>query len=190
MLKSQYLNENDLKSFGFRSLGKNIKVSSDARIYGEKNISIGSNVRIDDFVILSASNGFISIGDYVSISRGTHLSGSMGIEIGDFVTLGANSLIYSATSDFSGAAMVSHVVPSRFCKNRGGLVVIQKHTAIAAACVITGPSNLSEGVSVGALSLVSGNLDAWGIYGGVPAKFIKERKKDILELEEEFLKSL
>ena len=57
MLQSKYFSEIDLKDFGFKSIGKNVKISSDARIYGPENISIGNNVRIDDFAIISATNG-------------------------------------------------------------------------------------------------------------------------------------
>lgn len=32
MLKSTYLTEEDLKDYGFKSIGKNVRISSDARI--------------------------------------------------------------------------------------------------------------------------------------------------------------
>ena len=34
------------------------------------------------------------------------------------------------------------------------------------------------------------STDPWGIYVGIPAKRIKDRKKDILELEKKFLASV
>ena len=46
---------------------------------------------------------------------------------------------------------------------------------------------LAGGVSVGAMSLVTQNLEAWGVYAGIPAKRIKERNRAILELEKNFL---
>jgi acetyltransferase-like isoleucine patch superfamily enzyme len=49
---------------------------------------------------------------------------------------------------------------------------------------------IEEGVSVGSLSLVNKSLPGWKIYAGIPAKPIKDRKKDLLKLEEEFLKEL
>jgi acetyltransferase-like isoleucine patch superfamily enzyme len=47
---------------------------------------------------------------------------------------------------------------------------------------------LEEGVAIGALSLVNRHLEAWGIYAGIPAKRIKDRKRDLLELERELLR--
>ena len=60
-----FLNENQLKEFGFKKFGENIKISDKASIYNAENISIGNNVRIDDFCILSAGEGGIEIGSSV-----------------------------------------------------------------------------------------------------------------------------
>lgn len=44
-----YLDEIQLKEMGFKSVGENVKISDKASFYGCDNISIGNNVRIDDF---------------------------------------------------------------------------------------------------------------------------------------------
>ena len=49
---------------------------------------------------------------------------------------------------------------------------------------------LGEGVAVGAHSLVTKSCDPWGIYVGVPAKRMKERSRQLLKLEQEFMKSI
>lgn len=107
MLQSFYYNERDLADFGFKCLGRNVMISSDARIYGASNISIGDNVRIDDFVTMAAVRGYIDIGNYVFIARGSHLSGAFGIELHDFSSMAANTVIYSASDDYSGEALSS-----------------------------------------------------------------------------------
>jgi acetyltransferase-like isoleucine patch superfamily enzyme len=38
------------------------------------------------------------------------------------------------------------------------------------------------------MSFVKHDLQPWGIYAGIPVKRVKERKKRLLALEEEFLK--
>src|SRR6266404_4817660 len=83
-MPSVYYTEHDLAKFGFKSIGRNVRVSSAARIYGAKNISIGDNGRIDDFAVLAAVRGAITIGNYVFIARNSHLSGVFGIELHDF----------------------------------------------------------------------------------------------------------
>jgi len=43
---------------------------------------------------------------------------------------------------------------------------------------------------VGALSLIKQNCEAFGIYAGSPARRIGDRKRDLLELEGQFLRLL
>jgi galactoside O-acetyltransferase len=46
---------------------------------------------------------------------------------------------------------------------------------------------LAEGTSVGALSMVTKSTEEWSVYSGVPAKKIKDRRRDLLALEKEYL---
>ena len=188
MLQSKYLTEEELKDFGFKSIGTDVRVSTDARVYGPENISIGKNVRIDDFVILAAVNGSIAIGSYVFIGRNSHLSGTLGIEMHDFSSMAANTVIYSASDDYSGDYLTAQAVPQKYTKHIGGPVIIGKHVIVGTACTIIGPCKIGEGCSIGAMTLVQQDLQPWGIYIGIPAKRFKERNKRLLALEEELLK--
>jgi acetyltransferase-like isoleucine patch superfamily enzyme len=183
MLQSRYYTEHDLADFGFKSLGRNIMISSDARVYGAHNISIGNNVRIDDFTILAAVNGSIDIGNYVFIARNSHLGGALGIELHDFSSMAANTVIYSASDDYSGEAMTAQAVPQKYTRFRGGKVVFGRHVIVGSSSTIVGPAVLGEGCSVGAMSLITKDLEPWGVYIGTPARRIKERKKDLLDME-------
>jgi galactoside O-acetyltransferase len=60
---------------------------------------------------------------------------------------------------------------------------------VGSASTIVGPSVLGEGSSVGAMSLITKDIDPWGIYAGVPAKRIREREKTLLQLEKKLLAS-
>ena len=187
MLKSIYFNEWDLKPMGFKHLGKNIKISSDARIYGQENISIGDNVRIDDFVILSAGDGYIDIGNYVYIARSSHISGIMGVKLCDFSSMAANTVIYSASDDYSGDYLTAQAIPQEYTNAIGGLVYIGRHVIIGSACTFVGPCVVAEGCSIGSMTLVIKDLLPWGIYVGIPAKRLKDRHKGLLKLEQELL---
>jgi acetyltransferase-like isoleucine patch superfamily enzyme len=187
MLQSRYYTEHDLADFGFKSLGRNIMISSDARVYGAHNISIGNNVRIDDFTILAAVNGSIDIGNYVFIARNSHLGGALGIELHDFSSMAANTVIYSASDDYSGEAMTAQAVPQKYTRFRGGKVVFGRHVIVGSSSTIVGPAVLGEGCSVGAMSLITKDLEPWGVYIGTPARRIKERKKDLLDMEKRLM---
>lgn len=187
MLQSKYLTEHDLSDFGFKGIGNNVRISEDARIYGPENIIIGNNVRIDDFTILSAVNGHIEIGDYVFIARNCHLSGKYGITMQDFSSMAANTVIYSASDDYSGMFMTAQAIPQKYTNLIGGPVNIGRHVIIGASTVIIGAAQIGEGCSVGSLSLIIKDLDDWGVYAGIPVKRLKERKKDLLLLEKSFI---
>jgi galactoside O-acetyltransferase len=54
---------------------------------------------------------------------------------------------------------------------------------IGSGSVVLPGVTIGEGSAVGALSLVSMSLDEWGVYFGSPAKRIKARSKNLLEME-------
>ena len=141
---------------------------------------IGDHVRIDDFCILS---GKISIGSFVHISAYTAIYGKSGVEINDFVTISGRVLVYSENDDYSGAFMTNPMLPNEYTNVHGAKVVFEKHSIIASGSIILPGVKMGEGACVGAMSLVKSNIAPWTIHAGVPAKFIKDRQKNILELE-------
>ena len=52
-----FYSREQLEKIGFKSLGENVLISDKTSIYSPENISIGNNVRIDDFSVLSAGGG-------------------------------------------------------------------------------------------------------------------------------------
>lgn len=188
MLKSDYCTEKELVEFGFKKIGNNVLISKDARIYGQENISIGNNVRIDDYVTMSATNGFIEIHNNIHIARGCHFSGVYGIVIRDFAGISANSVIYSASDDYSGAFLTGQIIPPEYTSYSGGLVSIGRHVIIGACTTIIGPCNIGEGCSIGTMSLIMKDLIDWNIYAGIPARIIKKRNDSLLELEKKLIR--
>lgn len=183
MESNSFYDHESLLQLGFASVGKNVLVSKFARFYGIQNISIGDNVRIDDFCILS---GKITLGNYIHISAYCALYGSHGIVMRDFSGLSPKSTVFSATDDFSGDYLIGPMVDAEFTNVTGGTVEIGKYVQIGANSVVFPNLSIGEGSSVGSLSLVNKTLEPWGIYAGIPAKFIKPRSKKIIELETRF----
>lgn len=178
----------ELEKIGFKSLGENVLISDKVSIYSPKNISIGNNVRIDDFCVLSAGDGYINIGNYIHIAVFTTIFGAGGVEIEDFSTTSSRVAIYSITDDYSGETLTNPIIPEKYKKLTYKEVKIKKHSIIRTGSVILPGVTLDEGTSIGANSLVLKSTEPWGIYVGSPVRRIKDRKKDLLELEIEFLK--
>ena len=78
-------------------------------------------------------------------------------------------------------------VPDAYKDVHHAPVTLGRHVIIGSASVILPGSTLEDGVAVCALSLVKGNCQAFGIYAGNPARRVRERKRDLLDVEKRFL---
>ena len=79
---NSFYNIEELNEIGFKSVGKNVQISKKTSFYSPEQISIGNNVRIDDFCILS---GNIILGSFIHIAAYSGLyAGNAGILMGDF----------------------------------------------------------------------------------------------------------
>ena len=178
-MKSSFFSEEELKQLGLKDYGHHVLISRKASFYYIENISVGNHVRIDDFCILS---GNIQIGSFVHISAYTALYGRFGIFILDYAGLSPHSIVFSASDDFSGEYLVGPLINNKYRHLEGGPVVIDRFAQIGAGCVILPNVTINEGAAVGSMSLVKNSLIEWCIYAGIPAKFVKNRSKKILEL--------
>lgn len=173
----------------FASVGHNVQISDRASFYGVSRITLGDNVRIDDFCVLAAGVGGIELCDYVHIGVGSSLIGAGKITLANFSGLSSRVSIYSSSDDYSGATMTNPTVPSEYTGVTDADVYLEKHVIVGSGSVILPGITLEEGVAIGALSLVTKSCKAFGIYSGNPARWISERKRDLLELERQFLSS-
>lgn len=185
-----FLNREDLLKIGFKSVGDNVLLSDKASIYNAKNIEIGSNVRIDDFCILSAGDGDFKIGNYIHIGCYSCLIGGGNIILEDFSNISSKVSIYSSNDDYSGLSLTNPMVSHEFTNVTFDNVLIKKHVIIGSGSVILPGVTLNEGVAVGSLSLVNKDCEKFWIYGGTPAKKIKPRSEILLDIEKKFLDSL
>lgn len=177
------LSRDAIEKIGFASVGKNVQVSDCAKFYGADRITLGDNVRVDDFCVFSAGTGGIEVGKYVHVAVSSILIGAGKITLSDFSNISSRVSIYSSSDDYSGTAMTNPTVPNGYTNVMHADVFLGKHVIIGSGSVILPGVTLEEGVAVGALSLVKSNCDAFGIYAGNPVKRVKERKRDLLEYE-------
>jgi len=181
-----YFNEHDLKFAGFKRLGRNVQIAKNCTIIGLENIEIGDNVRIDGYcTIIAAGNGWLELGSYIHIGAYCLLSAGDGIRMADFSGLSHGVQIYSRTDDYSGKYLTNPTVPEKYINLSRGAVILERHAVIGAGSIVLPKVTIGEGSSVGALSLVTKSLEAWGVFFGSPAKRLKGRSQRLLELEAE-----
>lgn len=183
---SSFYNQNELRELGLKRYGENVLISRYSRIYKPDVVEIGSNVRIDDFVVISGGLG-ITIGNYVHISCYAGLWGNRGLVIGDFSSVSIGTRILTETDDYTGCALVGATLPSKYRKLIGMPMRIGKYVNIGMNCTILPIAEIPDGCALGAGCLLNKIPDAWSIYIGIPARKLKDRLKDLLELEQQLL---
>lgn len=186
---SSFYSQEELQELGLKRYGENVLISRKSSIYQADKISIGSNVRIDDFCILS---GEIEIGNYVHIAAYASLfAGDAGIRMEDFSGLSSKCSVYAVSDDYSGRSMTNPTVPKKYkLYEVGEAVNIGRHAIVGCNSVILPGVNIGEGTAVGSMSLCTRTTEEWSIYTGIPAKKRGVRKRDLLELEKEFWKDM
>ena len=181
-----FYSREELESLGIKKIGEDVSISRNAVIYHPQSLEIGNHVRIDDFTTVS---GKVVIGNYVHFSQFCGLyGGDAGIYVGDFDGFASRVVIYAISDDYSGHSMVGPMVPGKYEATYAEKTVrLEKQVIIGCMSVILPGVTIGEGSSVGAMSLVTKPLDAWGMYAGIPARRLRDRSKKLLELEAQFL---
>lgn len=165
-------------------IGMDSKVYPSAKLCYRELISIGSRVIIDDFVFIAGKSG-VFIGDFVHIGAHSLISGQGAIRLESFSGLSSGVRLFSSTEIFDGDNLTNPTIPSTYRKVKSGPIVICRHAVVCANSVIMPNVTIGEGAVIGANSLVTKSVEPWGIYQGTPLRRIKTRKSEkILELEE------
>ena len=176
---NSFLSQAELDTLPFKKIGKNVLISRKASFYNMVEISIGDNVRIDDFCILS---GQVTLGSFIHISAHCALFGALGIEMKDFSGLSPGCRVFSSTDDFSGDFLMGPMVLEELTNVTGGPVEIGRYVQLGSGSIIMPDISIGEGSAIGAMSLVNKSLGAWGIYTGIPVKYLRERSKKLIDL--------
>jgi len=116
--------------------------------------------------------GSIALGSHVRVNQGTVIVSYASIEIGDDVLIGEYVSIRDADH---GSAVLDPPVPMRLQEHRAAPVRIGAGAWIArGACILKGVT-IGEGAIVAANSVVTKDVPARAIVGGVPARVLKMR---------------
>ncbi len=179
-----FLTENELADYGFIDIGKNVRIHERANIYGAERIRLGSNIKIDQFVNITATAN-LTIDDYVHIPSFSHLSISCDSYIGPFTSIGAGSKLITESGDMDGNSFnlpfLNIPVEMRVPHMRGPIILEGYNLVAMNSCVLPN-CRLKMGAAVGMNSIVMSDLEEWGFYVGTPARRVRDRSKAIYDL--------
>ncbi len=174
-----------MKKYNFKEAGEQVEIFEPVSLIGPENFLIKERVRISEFTLITGGQG-IYIGNFIHIANHVSIVGGGVCIIEDFVGICAGSRVITGTDDISGKGIPSPMVSPEFRSFYRSYVVLKKHSFIGTNVVIHPGVTIGEGVVVASGSVVTKDLDDWGIYKGVPAKRVKDRDKDIiLKMEKE-----
>lgn len=112
----------------------------------------------------------IEIGSDVFINRGVYIVAPMSVQIGDNVLIGPYVVINSGMHHYENPA-----VPIREQGHKELPVIIEDDVWIGAHAMILPGITIGRGAIIGAGSVVTKNVPAFAVVGGVPARLIKWR---------------
>ena len=114
----------------------------------------------------------IEIGTGTIIGDEVKLDGRNGIKIGDNVNFSTGVWIWTDQHDVDDPMFANN--------DKGGKVVIGDRAWISTRTIVLPGRNIGEGAVVSAGAVVVKDCESFGIYGGIPAKRIGNRNKNMI----------
>ncbi|OGF59580.1 MAG: acetyltransferase [Candidatus Fischerbacteria bacterium RBG_13_37_8] len=163
-----------------------VKTFEYTKIIGIEYIEFGKNILIDDFVLIYAT-AKMKFGNYIHIASFTTMTGGEYLELGDFSGISHGSRILTGSDDFKDWGFANSTIDEKYRNVKRAPVIVGKFADVGCNCVVLPGVTIGEGASVGACSVVTRDLEPWGIYLG--NKRVGWRNKDgIMKSYEQFLK--
>lgn len=174
---ARFLTSEELISLGFAEVGENVLVHETVVLIGVEKMRLGSNIRIDPYCVISADEP-VTIGSHVHVAAHVLLSGGAGITLHDFAGISHGAKLLSASDDFSAGVLTGPTVPQDLRRVHSAPIVLGRHAVVGANSVVLPGTQVNDGAMIGALSLARGELEAWKVHAGVPAREVGTRDKE------------
>lgn len=111
----------------------------------------------------------VTIGNHTIIGNDIFLDGRRGITIGDNVNVGGHVQIFT----------LQHDPDDPDFGTDGGPVVLEDRCWVASRATILPGVTIGEGAVVAAGAVVTKDVAPYAVVGGMPAKFLRERSRDL-----------
>jgi acetyltransferase-like isoleucine patch superfamily enzyme len=187
-----------------KNVGRGVIFGQNVTLRYPQKIDIGEHVVIDDHCVLDArgdSNQGIVIGDHVMLARNIILGCKNGnIQLGNHIGIGAHSMIQAIGA--SAVQVGNHVIMGPYTylvggshynderidipvaqqglKSKGG-IRIHDNVWLGARVTVLDGVTIGHDAFVAAGAVVTRDVPAYAIVGGVPAKIIRSRLEPELE---------
>jgi galactoside O-acetyltransferase len=159
----------------FAECGRNIQISQGCHFRGCKNIRLGNNIGFGlNSQVYANGKGKerIDFGDNVYLNSNVMINADQGgkIKIGSNVLFGPNVVVRASNHQFQ-----DRNVPILDQGHKEGTIMIGDDVWIGANAVVLLDLTVGNGAIIAAGAVVTGNVEAYSIVAGVPAKKIADR---------------
>ncbi|NJO59335.1 MAG: acyltransferase [Richelia sp. RM2_1_2] len=168
-----------LPKFWFRKLGQRCQFKGFPRFgYAFRDICLGDNCILGKDIFFNCGpDSFINIGSNVGLNDYIYISSVYGITIGNNTRIGEFVSIRDNDHQFSQAD-----IPIRLQGFTGKPIKIGSDVWIGRGVYIGKGIEIGDGAVIGANSVVTKYIPPYAVAVGVPAKIIKYRTKEKLEV--------
>jgi acetyltransferase-like isoleucine patch superfamily enzyme len=142
---------------------------------GRKYVHMGESIYMERDVTIwissfTGADPQLSLGARTYVGQNTYLGVHYPIQTGKSVMIGAYSYIISANHRFA-----RRDIPIQHQGFEGAPIMIEDEAWLGTHVVVLPGVKIGRGAIIGAGSVVTKDVPAWEIWGGVPARFIKVR---------------
>lgn len=159
--------------------GEGVRLYPLCKMIRAENAELDNNCQIFDNVFIDAGKR-LRVGKYTTLTWGVLIEGGAETYLGDRVFLGPSTKLLTSTYKIQGFYTVEHL-PEGCQETEYGNITIKDDAYLGANCTVMPGITIGEGAVVGSNSLVTKDLEPWGIYVGTPCKKIGEREKPSVE---------
>lgn len=169
----EFMGDNIRKRLKF--CGEGVRLYPLCKMIHSENALLDNEAKILDNVFIDAGKEFI-MGKYSMVTWYVLVEGGGKTYIGDRVFVGPGTKILSSTYKLNGFFSMEFL-PEGCGEIEYGNIKIENDAYLGANCTVLPGVTINEGAVAGANTLINKDLDAWGIYVGIPCKKIGERKR-------------
>jgi acetyltransferase-like isoleucine patch superfamily enzyme len=162
--------------------GEGVKINDLVKMVRVEEIEIGAHTRLCDSVFLL---GPLKIGERCDIQPGVVFWGGGTCEVGDRVSIGANTVILTGEYEMQGLEgplfMVDFAEPHQATYAGVSVPITRIGSDAYIGCngSIRRGVQIGEGAVIGMGAVVNKDIPAWEVWAGVPARKIGERPRRI-----------
>jgi acetyltransferase-like isoleucine patch superfamily enzyme len=157
-------------------IGSDVTFMPNCFIQGSADrLIIGSHVDFypGTYLSLGGPDGFIEIGDHTHFAPNCVMYGHGGLRIGRYCNIAAHCVLATIGHD----PVIRGDKPMAIPPYVAGPIKLEEDVWLGANVTVTSNVTIARGCVAGANAVVNRNTEPFGLYCGVPARRVRDRKK-------------